>query len=158
MAISGYIGRMRELVGHRLLLVPSAAACVFDAEGRLLLVRQHGSADWALPGGAVEVDETPEQGAERETFEEVGLRVRAYALLGAYGGPGHRVTYPNGDEAAYVCTVYACEVLEGSPVPDDDEIAELRFVSEAEAKELTLRPWLVDPLPGMYAWWRARPR
>ena len=30
--------------------------------------------DWAFPGGFLKMDETAEQGAQRELFEETGLR------------------------------------------------------------------------------------
>lgn len=36
---------------------------------------------WTLPGGGMELYETPREAAERETFEETGLRVEAGRLL-----------------------------------------------------------------------------
>ncbi|HEY7270940.1 MAG TPA: NUDIX hydrolase [Dehalococcoidia bacterium] len=55
--------------------------------GRGLLVRraiEPSRGLWTFPGGYLEMGETAEEGAEREALEEVGLRVRAQALLGAY--------------------------------------------------------------------------
>jgi len=45
---------------------------------------------WTLPGGGVEAGETFAEAAEREVFEETGLRVRAVRLLweGVYGHGG----------------------------------------------------------------------
>ena len=40
MGATGYLGRLRECVGHDLLLVPSVAACIRDAEGRILILRR----------------------------------------------------------------------------------------------------------------------
>jgi 8-oxo-dGTP pyrophosphatase MutT (NUDIX family) len=37
---------------------------------------------WALPGGSIDGDETPEQAALRELHEEVGLRLDESAVLG----------------------------------------------------------------------------
>jgi hypothetical protein len=34
--------------------------------------------------------------------EEAGIRVELGAILGVFGGPDYRVTYPNSDESAYV--------------------------------------------------------
>ncbi|MEU0676584.1 NUDIX hydrolase [Streptomyces sp. NPDC006172] len=56
--------------------VLAGAAAVFrDAEGRVLLVEPNYREGWALPGGTIESDdgETPRQGANRETLEEIGL-------------------------------------------------------------------------------------
>src|SRR5512143_1443572 len=52
------------------------AAAVFDDDGRLLLIQRADNHQWALPGGACEVGETPAAGAEREAFEETGVRCR----------------------------------------------------------------------------------
>ena len=36
MGATGYLARLRECVGHDLLLAPAAAACIRDEEGRIL--------------------------------------------------------------------------------------------------------------------------
>jgi mutator protein MutT len=48
---------------------------------RSLALRNH-AGQWALPGGRIDADETPEQAALRELAEEVGLVVDAGAVLG----------------------------------------------------------------------------
>ena len=48
MAACGYIRALRAAVGHRLLL-PSVAAIIHDAEGRLLLQQKAGAEGWSLP-------------------------------------------------------------------------------------------------------------
>ena len=49
------------------------SAAVYDAEGRVLLVRQRYTAGWRLPGGGVGRGEPPQQAILRELAEEVGL-------------------------------------------------------------------------------------
>ena len=42
---------------------------------------------WALPGGFLEMDESLEEGAKRELFEETGVTGVTPVQLGAYGDP-----------------------------------------------------------------------
>lgn len=56
-------------------------AVVFNREGRILLVREKVDGCWSLPGGWADVGYTPRQIAEKECFEEAGLKVKATRLL-----------------------------------------------------------------------------
>jgi 8-oxo-dGTP pyrophosphatase MutT (NUDIX family) len=49
------------------------AAAVYDAQGRVLLVRHRYNAGWRLPGGGVGRGEAPQAAILRELAEEVGL-------------------------------------------------------------------------------------
>lgn len=54
-----------------------AAGVLYQAgDGRVLMLRRAGDSDhvgeWALPGGRIEDDETPEEAAARECREEMG--------------------------------------------------------------------------------------
>lgn len=88
-------------------------------------MRHTGTGEWGLVGGAIEVDEAPEDAAVRETEEESGLLVPLTGLVGALGGPRFRVRYPNGDEAAYVSIVYEARVIGGTERSDGDETVDL---------------------------------
>jgi ADP-ribose pyrophosphatase YjhB (NUDIX family) len=134
MAIAPHIRRIRELVGHELLVLPSAAVLPRDPDGRILLVRIIDTGQWAVIGGAIEPDESPEDAAVREAEEEAGVRVSLGRILGVLGGPDFRITYPNGDQTSYVSIVFDATVVGGSPTPDDDETSEVRW-------------WAADHLP-----------
>ena len=138
MAISPHVARLRSQVGSELLVLPSAVALPRDDEGRVLLVRHLDTGRWATIGGAVEPDESPAEAAVREAAEEAGVALRLGALLAVLGGPEYRVTYPNGDEVAYVPAVYAAEVTGGTPRPDGEETDEVAWWPIADL-----------PLPGM---------
>jgi ADP-ribose pyrophosphatase YjhB (NUDIX family) len=55
--------------------------------GEVVLLRrgfEPGRGSWAQPGGFLEVDETPSEGAMRETLEEIGLVVAIGDIVGLY--------------------------------------------------------------------------
>jgi ADP-ribose pyrophosphatase YjhB (NUDIX family) len=128
MPISEYLRRLRDKVGNDLLVMPAVAVMVLDAKERLLLVRDAGTGLWATPGGAVDPDEDPADAAVREMWEETGLLVEIQRVLGVYGGPGFRLTYPNGDVVSYCVISFAAEVRGGAMRPDGVETLELRWL------------------------------
>jgi 8-oxo-dGTP pyrophosphatase MutT (NUDIX family) len=64
----------------------------------------------------MELGESIEQAAVRETFEETGVRARPVELLGVYTGPPH--TFANGDVVHSVVTVLVAEPLSSSEAFD----------------------------------------
>jgi 8-oxo-dGTP pyrophosphatase MutT (NUDIX family) len=120
-AIAPHIQRLRALVGNQLLVLPGAAAIPRDDQGRILLVRITDTRQWAVIGGAIDPDESPQDAARREAEEEAGVVLRIGRILGVLGGPEYRVLYPNGDESSYVTTVFDATVVGGSPRPDGEE-------------------------------------
>ncbi len=65
--------------------VPATCTVVVDDKKRVLLVKRNMDPKkgfWCLPGGFMELGETPEQGALRELKEETGLTGRIDMLLG----------------------------------------------------------------------------
>lgn len=53
-------------------------------EGKLLLIKRHDNGLWAVPGGAVEMGETPAETAVRELWEEVQVRGQVTQYLGLF--------------------------------------------------------------------------
>lgn len=59
------------------------AGCLcFNERGQILLVKPVYKSVWEIPGGVVELDESPQACCEREMREELGLERDAGALLG----------------------------------------------------------------------------
>jgi ADP-ribose pyrophosphatase YjhB (NUDIX family) len=134
-------------------MLPSVTACVFDDQGRMLVARHTEMNDlWCPPGGIVEPDEAPGDALARELREELGLGIQLRGLIGAYGGPSFRTTYLNGDQVAYVITVYGCTVDTGPAEPDGVEIAEVRWIREDEVAGLRMPPWTSVVVPDGFAW------
>jgi len=56
-------------------------AVIFNERDEILLVRERIDSLWSLPGGWCDVGYTPTEVAEKETFEEAGIKVKAERLL-----------------------------------------------------------------------------
>ena len=84
-----------------------ATAVVMDADGlQVLLHKREDFRLWALPGGGLEDDETPEQAAIRETFEETGYHIEIEKLVGQYHRP----------QLNDIRTVFLGRVVGGKPI------------------------------------------
>jgi ADP-ribose pyrophosphatase YjhB (NUDIX family) len=82
---------------------------------------------------------SPAKAAIREAREEIGAEVRLIRLLDVLGGPDYRVTYPNGDLAAYVTAVYEAQIVDGLPrVADQDELSDMAWFSPGQLPRLEL--------------------
>ncbi|HWI30173.1 MAG TPA: NUDIX domain-containing protein [Microbacterium sp.] len=113
-----------------------SAAVITDAAGRALVVRKRGTTVFMNPGGKPEPGESAAETLARELVEEIGLEVAPDALhpLGSFEAdaanePGHRVV-------AEVFRIAA----EADAVSARAEIAELRWITPAEAASLALAP------------------
>lgn len=139
MGLAPHIARLRAVVGHDLLLLPSVTVLPVDDAGRILLVRHAGHDDgWGTLGGAVEPGESPAVAAVREAREEVGTDVQLVRLLDVLGGPDYEVSYPNGDRVAYVTAVYEARIIKGSPSPGDGELSEAAWFAPEDLTGLPL--------------------
>lgn len=66
-----YLGRLRSLVGPRLLLVPGARVVIVNEAGEILLQKRSDLGVWGLPGGNAEAGEDLKSVAIREVHEEI---------------------------------------------------------------------------------------
>jgi ADP-ribose pyrophosphatase YjhB (NUDIX family) len=150
MPMSEHMQHLRAKVGTDLLLVPSVAVVVRDEQGRVLLARHGTGGIWAFPGGAVEPLETPANATVRETFEETGLVVTPTGIVGVYGGPEFVVRYENGDETAYVITVFEARRVGGAERPDGDEVLELAYFDREGVARLQAPAWMPEMLRDVF--------
>jgi 8-oxo-dGTP pyrophosphatase MutT (NUDIX family) len=153
LAISPYVRRLRERVGHDLVLLPAVAVLPWDEQGRLLMVQEAQTGLWQTVGGAIDPDESPHDAALRETAEEIGVRVQIDRVRAVTGGPDYRLTYPNGDLVSYVSIVLDAHILDGTPRADGEETLATAWLSPSELSETPLTAFTVtllgDPAVGV---------
>src|ERR1700741_3237178 len=68
-----YLWKLRQEVGHDLVLIPGAAVAAQREDGRVLFIRRGDNGVWALPGGAAEEGGSFARTAVDELREETGL-------------------------------------------------------------------------------------
>lgn len=149
MPMSEYVAGMRELIGHRMMLLPAVSAIAVDGDGRVLLGLHADTGRWSTIGGAIDPDESPLDAVAREVAEELGVGIASAEILGAYGGPRHRAHYANGDESAFVTIAYLVRLDNYEFTYADAEIIETRWVSLDEMASLDLYDWIGDMLPDL---------
>ncbi|TQM74073.1 NUDIX domain-containing protein [Thermopolyspora flexuosa] len=105
----------------------SASVLFTDADDRVLLVKPNYRPGWSIPGGVMEAAEFPHQAAEREVFEELGLRVTPGELLVVHW------QLPDGNRPRSLVTF----VFDGGTLPPDAKVT----LQEEELDEYGFFPW-----------------
>ena len=131
-----YISYIRSKVRHDKVILNFAGGILADEEGRVLLQLRGDKKTWAIPGGAMELEETSLQAAVREFYEETGIAVEAKRLLNVY--TNFAETYPNGDKVQTVVFLYELQALENVDISNfhNEETLRLGFFSKEEIAEL----------------------
>jgi len=119
----------------------AAYAVVLDDEDRVLLALWNEPAQkrWTLPGGGVDLHETPEEGVVREVREETGYDVELLGLLGVDTGviPASRRLKGEGRPLKAVRVLYAARVVGGELTAElDGTTDEARWHPLSEVERL----------------------
>ncbi|HEX6440602.1 MAG TPA: NUDIX hydrolase [Stellaceae bacterium] len=102
-------------------------AAAFRADGALLMVREANDGRWSLPGGWVDVNQSPREAVIREVREETGFEVSVLKLAAVFDRSKH------GHLPARPFHVYKlffrCEIVGGAP-QTSLETTEIGFFGE----------------------------
>ncbi len=99
--------------------VPATSLVVVDGRDHLLLVKRSVEPKigwWCLPGGFLELGESPEDSALRELYEETGLHGRVDRLLGVV--TSHSDRYHTILMIGYLVTVFTGSLKAGDDASD----------------------------------------
>jgi 8-oxo-dGTP pyrophosphatase MutT (NUDIX family) len=120
-------------------LIPACNLLVTNTTGEILLQQRRDTGQWALPGGAQELGETPSECAVRECLEETGVMTRVTGFLGVYSDPAHIVEYTDGEvRQEYEVTLLA-ESIGGQPT-ENEEASAVQWTSIGELDLLDIHP------------------
>ena len=131
--------------GHIVYVNPRLVVTAFPVtdDGDLVLLRrgiEPGYGSWAQPGGFLEVDETVNQAAIRETLEETGLLIEPGEIIGLYT----RL------EAAVVTIAFEARIVGGAAIATPEALEVRSFAPakipwdgiELNTTHWALRDWL----------------
>ncbi|GEN82583.1 DNA mismatch repair protein MutT [Sporosarcina luteola] len=129
-----YIKDMRELIGHETLFTVGCGV-IIENGGCILLQHRTDEDNWCIPGGVMEIGETFEQTAKRETYEETGLDVNDLKLFGMYSGESCFVQYQNYDKVYSVQIIFMTTSYGGELKQQGIESKEHRFFKKEDLPE-----------------------
>ena len=122
-----YLGKLRQIVGSRLLMVAGGRA-VFENQWERSFYITQAILMSGLSGGGAEESESAEGCIVRELFEETGLRLKNFEAIGFASNPKHEtVIYPNGYMTQNYCLILHSTDWEGELNDSDPETKDLRF-------------------------------
>jgi 8-oxo-dGTP diphosphatase len=117
----------------------SAGALIFDAAGRLLILKPTYKKGWTVPGGQIDAGgESPWDACRRETLEECGLTVERGRLI-CVDFLHPKPDRPGGVRFLFDCGAFTDEQLAGIRL-QEAEISAHRLVELAKATELLSGP------------------
>lgn len=110
----------------------ASGVIIRNKNGDILILKTNYKDHWEIPGGIVEKNESPKQTAERETMEEIGIKITASSCLVIH----YRSAQSKQDENIMF-------VFDGGIIKDTQnlhlnkkEIIEAKFLSFKEATKL----------------------
>lgn len=103
-----------------------------NTKGEILILKTTYKKHWEIPGGVVEENESPKQTAARETFEELGIRIKINLCLAIH----YRSAQHEQDEN--IMFVFDGGILPSNKIIkiDNKEISEAKFVNFKKASLL----------------------
>lgn len=112
--MANYIKELRGLVGHKPLILNTAAGILVNDQQQVLLNLRTDTHNWSLPGGYLEYGESYAAACIREYKEDSGIDVKIVAPIGIFD-QGETV-YPNGDVVQTITELFLVAAIGGQPL------------------------------------------
>lgn len=130
-----------------------AAACYLEIDNKLLLLERAKNKSepgkWGVPGGKIELNETPTNAALRELFEETGIVLEDSQIR--YLGP----LYIRKPEADFVYHVFSAVLDQIPTVCLNSENANFKWAS---LKDLEETPLMAGAMETLHYYWKSLPK
>ncbi|WP_125607769.1 NUDIX hydrolase [Lapidilactobacillus bayanensis] len=112
--MANYIKEIRNLVGHRPIILVACGGALLNEHKQILLQERADTGNWSIPGGFMEYGESLKQTCAREFAEDSGIKVEVGRHLGYFDQDFS--TYPNGDVTQVIGHLFEVHQIGGQPL------------------------------------------
>jgi len=121
---------LKNAMGDKILTTKTAGGVVINRDGKVLIVNQEGTS-WSLPKGHIEDDETALDAAQREIYEESGIKdLEFIKKLGTYRR--HKINKNGEDDTSELKTIqiFLLKTEERKTQPIDHRNPEIKWLDK----------------------------
>ncbi|MFI6867577.1 NUDIX hydrolase [Nocardia sp. NPDC050406] len=121
----------------------AVSALVRNERGQILMIHRTDNSKYSIPGGGLEVGETPARAVVREVKEETGIDVTVTGLVGVFSNPEHVIAYDDGEVRQEFSICFTADPL-GGELRTSSESKAVSWVAPEDLDALDIHPsiWL----------------
>lgn len=108
---------------------------IVNENSQVLLIKRSDSDLWALPGGFIDLGETPEQCVARECFEETGFTVSVECLLGVFSSNKYEYVHYKWKENEIIHLLFTGKI-EGGEAKTSSETTDIQWFGRGDLPEI----------------------
>ncbi|WP_327144383.1 NUDIX hydrolase [Nocardia sp. NBC_01327] len=117
----------------------AVSALIRNARGEILLIHRTDNSKYSIPGGELEVGETPAQAVVREVKEETGIDVKVTGLIGVFSDPEHVIAYDDGEVRQEFSICFRADPI-GGELRTSSESKAVKWVAPDALQALDIHP------------------
>lgn len=121
----------------------AVSALVRNDHGQVLMIHRTDNGKASIPGGGVELGETPAQAVVREVEEETGIDVAVTGLIGIFSNPEHVIAYDDGEVRQEFSICFTADPV-GGELRTSTESKSVGWIEPGDLVNLDIHPsiWL----------------
>ncbi|WP_330178999.1 NUDIX domain-containing protein [Nocardia sp. NBC_01503] len=121
----------------------AVSAVVRNDHGQILMILRTDNNKCSIPGGGMEVGETPAQAVVREVKEETGIDIAVTGLVGVFSNPEHVIAYEDGEVRQEFSICFTATPV-GGDLQTSSESKEVGWIDPEGLVNLDIHPsiWL----------------